>query len=60
VANNNSSSSVASVAIVVLVLMALFVGYLILNRSVSANRGIDIDINVPKHVSPPPTTPNPK
>ena len=59
-ADNNSSSSVASVAIVVLVLIALFVAYLAWNRSVSAHRGIDVDINVPKHVSPPPTTPNPK
>jgi hypothetical protein len=51
-ADNNSSSSVASVAIVVLVLIALFVGYMIFNRSVSAHRSIDLDIHVPKQVDP--------
>ena len=51
-ADNNSSSSVASVAIVVLVLVALLVGYMIWGRGVSANRGIDVDVNVPKQVEP--------
>jgi hypothetical protein len=51
-ADNDSSSSVASVAIVVLVLVALFVGYMIWGRGVSAHRGIDVDINVPKQVNP--------
>lgn len=53
-ADNNSSSSVASVAIVLLVLIALFVGYMMFGRSVSAHRNIDVDINVPKQVNPPP------
>jgi hypothetical protein len=51
-ADNNSSSSVASVAIVILVLIALMAGYLIFGRGVSANRGIDVDINVPKQAVP--------
>lgn len=49
---DNNSSSVASVAIVLLVLIALFAGYLIFSRGVSAHRSIDLDINVPKQVNP--------
>ncbi len=52
-ADNNSSSSVASVAIVILVILALFAGYMFFfGRGVSAHRGIDVDINVPKQVVP--------
>ena len=51
-ADNNSSSSVASVAIVVLVILALFFGYMMWGRNVSAHRGIDVDINVPKQSNP--------
>ena len=52
-ADNNSSSSVASVAIVVIVLIALFVGYFVFTRGVSAKRGIDVDINVPDKITQP-------
>ena len=50
--DNDSSNSVASVAIVVLVIIALIAGYLFFSRGVSAHRGIDVDINVPKHMEP--------
>jgi hypothetical protein len=51
-ADSNSSSSVASVAIVILVLIALFAAYLFFGRGASANRGIDVDVNLPKQVAP--------
>ena len=51
--SGNSSSSVASVAIVVIILLAIFAFYFLFGRGVSANKGIDIDINVPKHIDIP-------
>ena len=52
-ADNNSSSSVASVAIVVLVLITLVAGYFFFIRGASANRGIDVDIDVPDKIEVP-------
>ena len=52
-ADNNSSSSVASVAIVVLVIIALVAGYFLFIRGASANRGIDVDIDVPDKIEQP-------
>ena len=51
--DNNSSSSVASVAIVVLVIIALVAGYFFFVRGASANRGIDVDVNVPDKIEQP-------
>ena len=52
-ADNNSSSSVASVAIVVLVIIALVAGYFLFVRGASANRAIDVDIDVPDKIEAP-------
>ena len=50
---DDSSSSVASVAIVVIVLIAVAALYFMFGRGVSAERGIDIDLNVPDKIEQP-------
>jgi hypothetical protein len=49
----NGSNNVASVAIVVIILLAIFAFYFLFNRGVSANRGIDVDVNVPDKIEKP-------
>jgi hypothetical protein len=51
--SGDSSSSVASVAIVVIILLAIFAFYFLFGRGVSANKGINIDIQPPKHIEVP-------
>jgi hypothetical protein len=52
-ADSNSSNSVASVAIVILVVVALVAFYFLFGRGVSADRGIDVDIDVPDKLEDP-------
>ena len=49
----NGSNSVASVAIVVIILLAIFAFYFLFNRGVSANKGINVEINTPKPIEKP-------